>query len=243
MENRLIPHLDVSLGAQTSVWAAIRAYSKIRKQEFNLVISLIVPAVILVLAIFSSDKHLDAAASSYNAVNSLADIFFTYSVGITGFLIAGVSILVSVNDKDLFIIMAKTKYKQFDGNYSQYSQFQFIFFSLIVALSYHLILLSVTVLLKFLTSEGVFLTVSIQCVLDFSEPVIYFINCSALAALAWLFTRCLLLVKSVIWNVYQMVVLTILWADHVQTEATKKQQPLKKGSAYIPRAARRRGRS
>ena len=168
------------------------------------------------MAILSLDKLENGAALSHHAINGLSEIFFSYSVGITGFLIAGVSILVSVNDKDLFIKMAETKYKQVDNSYSKYSQFQFIFFSLIVTLAYHLILLTSTVLLKFVTAEGAFFIAWIENVIIFSDSEIYFINCILLTLLAWLFTRCLLLVKSVIWNIYQMIVLTILWANHVK---------------------------
>lgn len=214
MPDNAIIDLEKSLGAQTTVWQAWRAFQKIKKSKFNFAISLIIPVIILVLAVFSFEAISNGGLVSYKSVNSLSSIFLGYSVGITGFLIAGVSILVSVNDKDLFIVMAKTKYKQNNKTYSQYSQFQFIFFSLIVALSYHLILLSTSVFLNFITSEGAFLTSWFQQFFHPSDSSVYFINCGVISLMAWLFIRCLLLVKSVIWNIYQMIVLTILWADH-----------------------------
>ena len=216
MSEKPIINLQESLGAQVKIWDAIKAYKTIGKSNknsyFALVFALVFFGLFLLPLLLSTDGRLTL---SYNALNGLSGILFSYSVGITGFLIAGVAILVSINDKKLFITMARTPYKKKDGNYSKYSQFQFMFFSLIVALVYHLLLLAIAVIFKFFTSEGSFLitALSSQC-WTVSETIQYCINSFFVIAMAWLFVRCLLLVKSSIWNIYQMVVLTVLWADH-----------------------------
>lgn len=221
MSERPIIDLQKSLGSQSNIWEAFRAYKSIGKKNHNSYYSIIFAlflAILFLLPLFISTPN--ETSLSYKALGSLADILFSYSVGITGFLIAGVAILVSINDKELFIIMAKTPYQNKDKSYSKYSQFQFMFFSLIISLVYHLSLLAFAVFVKFFTSGGAFLIVAMSSIVPVHETVQYSINATLVVFLAWLFVRCLLLVKSSIWNVYQMVVLTVLWANHQTTQNT-----------------------
>ena len=207
--------LQKSLGSQNNIWEAFRAYNNIGKSNKNSYVSIIFTLLLFVLFLFPLLFSVPSKVMlSFEALGGLSNILFSYSVGITGFLIAGVAILVSINDKELFIIMAKTPYQNKDKSYSEHSQFQFMFFSLIIALVYHLILLALAVSFKFFTSDGAFLISSINSLIPIHDTVQYCANSVLAIFLVWLFIRCLLLVKSSIWNVYQMVVLTVLWADH-----------------------------
>ena len=179
-------------------------------------VNFVVPVVVVVLfaLLAAGDSCFDLSLLPPSALKTLlsqvADIGFTLTTAILGFLIAGFSIFASITRPEIFAGLAKLDHKD-----TGLSRLQFIFFNFLLVFIHYLAFLAASIVLKL----GLPLT---PAVVDAVSPhvasgdKVFWWSAVVLVALllGWL-TFLIMLLKSFIWNIYQAVLVVIVTGEAI----------------------------
>lgn len=206
--------LKGKLTEQQSLWHVFKLRRLLGSNNFN-IIALV--GILFLLAVVLCNEFFFGEAKVNDTFGLLKDVVktcFSYSVAIVGILVAGLAILVSSDNDNLFLILASKEREKS----KEITEFQFIFFNFLVAIILHLVLLTLAISGLILTESGHFLIESIQEKMQISNGQAYLVNSAFVLLFCGLLIRCILMLKSFIWNLYQSVILAILWQDHRSQE-------------------------
>ena len=157
-------------------------------------------------------------AALISGIREIAEIGFSFTTAILGFLIAGFAIFASITKPDVFILLAKL-----DHHKGGISRLQFMFFNFLLIFIHCIAFLSVTIFVKMMFYKNGPLTQGVNFLLSI-EPflAIYIVSFSFIILTAWLFFL-LMLLKSFVWNFYQAVLVTIgIEAEMIERRAKHK---------------------
>lgn len=186
------------------------AAGEIETNSFNNYVFLL--SIILFLAIGISGIAFSIESQTnllFPFLVSAAKLIYSYAIGIVGFLIAGLAILISIDRGDLFLLMARSQYKK-----SDFSNFHFLFFTCIRTLVFHLILLAITLCVTIIGDGGQAFSIAVQDLISLPYSAAVTINAVLLVIILSLCVRCILVVKSFVYNIYQSVVVSLLISDY-----------------------------
>lgn len=144
-------------------------------------------------------------SSLVTGIRTIADVGFSLTTAILGFLVAGFAIFSSVTRPDVFALLAITNHKKGD-----ISNLQFIFFNfMLIFIHYLLFLIFCTFIKIFLYSKGPASLIFVYISESYKCAFIYFLSVAFPALTGWIIFI-LLLLKSFIWNLYQSVLIAII---------------------------------
>lgn len=201
--------LSNNIREQKNLWEVYKCQKELGDSKFN---KITFWAVILLLALLLFLGFLfteESTNASFDFLKNISRVSFSYAVAIVGLLVAGLAILISSDSDNLFLALASTLRKK-----STITEFQFIFFNFLISIIYHLYLLATSIIAVLLLEDGYFLIEALSKFFRLTPTWAYIINSVLILGFAVLFARCILTLKSFIWNLYQSVILTVLWQDH-----------------------------
>ncbi|MBE9176793.1 hypothetical protein IQ225_18380 [Synechocystis salina LEGE 06155] len=178
--------------------------SKLPKNKINNFSTLAIFTMLIVYAFTSTETSI----SLLEKTRKWSELGFNFSAGILGFLIAGFTIFASVNDKSLFITMAKTKHEKSGLSYLKYN-----FFTLMYVFIVYLGFAILCLLIQLLGQTSGFISIIVELIAgkdNFLETKRFLAGISIIVVGTWFFYS-LMLLQSFIFNVYHMVMTAIRW--------------------------------
>lgn len=150
-------------------------------------------------------EPIESYTALVDGVKEIADIGFTFTTAILGFLISGFAIFAGISKPDVLILLAKANHGKHD-----ISELQFIFFNFMLVFIHYLVFMIACVLVKATTFDDGPLGRTVTIIYEADRNAGWaFISVIFALLFAWLIFASLLL-KSFIWNLYQAVLITIL---------------------------------
>lgn len=175
-----------------------------------------VPVVVVLLfgLLAFVDYYLGLKILPLSAIKGLfdqvADIGFTLTTAILGFLIAGFSIFASITRPEIFAGLARLDHKA-----TGLSRLQFIFFNFLLVFIHYLAFLGASIILKLgLPLAPALLDASSLSTAPWAMSVWWSSVVLAALLLGWL-AFLIMLLKSFIWNIYQAVLVVIVTGDMI----------------------------
>lgn len=185
---------------------------KIASTRRNFGVAVIVFVLFGLLVAF--DWHFDAKVLTLAALNALlsqiAEIGFTLTAAILGFLIAGFSIFASITRPEIFAGLAKLDHKD-----TGLSRLQFIFFNFLLVFIHYLAFLAMSIVLQLVLPLAPALFTALSPHVPSASVIVWWSAASVLAVLLGWLTFLLMLLKSFIWNIYQAVLVVIVTGDAI----------------------------
>lgn len=185
---------------------------KIASTRRNIGVALIVLVLFGLLAAF--DWHFDAKVLTLAALNTLlsqiAEIGFTLTAAILGFLIAGFSIFASITRPEIFAGLAKLDHKD-----SGLSRLQFIFFNFLLVFIHYLAFLAMSIVLQLVLPLAPALVAAMSPRVPSVGVIVWWSAVGLIAVLLGWLTFLIMLLKSFIWNIYQAVLVVIVTGDAI----------------------------
>jgi hypothetical protein len=148
-----------------------------------------------------------------SVIEELFKFSSNYAIGITGFLIAGFSILISIGNQGLFLKMAKAPSK-ISYNGRLLNQFQYLVYNFMTPIFWHFILVPVSLLLWLAAASGQPVHIFFSNFFGITVGAAMLINAVIFTTFSSFLLFCFLELKSLIWNVYSIMVLDVLIQDH-----------------------------
>ena len=141
-------------------------------------------------------------------VRKWAELGFSFSSGILGFLIAGFTIFATVSDKSLFVKMAQTTHQKSGISYLKYN-----FFALMYVFIAYLGFAALCLLIQLLGGSSGFVSIVIRAIAgnEYYLPTKRLLVGFGLTAVGTWFFYSLALLQSFIFNVYHIVMTAIRW--------------------------------
>lgn len=143
-------------------------------------------------------------------VSQIADIGFSLTTAILGFLIAGFSIFASITRPAIFAGLAKLDHKD-----SGLSRLQFIFFNFLLVFIHYLAFLAGSIFIKLFLPIVPEIVDLIRQHTGFLEMHLWWFGVGLTGLLLGWLTFLMMLLKSFIWNIYQAVLLVIVTGDQI----------------------------
>lgn len=178
--------------------------SRLPRNKINVFSTLAVSGMLIVYAVASTES----SASLLERTRKWAEVGFSFSAGILGFLIAGFTIFATVSDKSLFITMAKATHEKSGLSYLKYN-----FFSLMYVFIAYLGFAMLCLLIQLLGGTSGFISIITDLIAGKDHfPVIkrFLAGISVVVVGTWFFYS-LMLLQSFIFNVYHIVMTAIRW--------------------------------
>jgi len=178
--------------------------SKLPINKINIFSTLAIFAMLTVYAVASTESSI----SLLEKMRKWAEMGFSFSVGILGFLIAGFTIFATVSDKSLFVAMAKVKHEKSGFSYLKYN-----FFALMYVFIAYLGLSILCLLIELLGGSSGFISIIIKLVAGehyFLMIKRFLAGAGVVVVGTWLFYS-LMLLQSFIFNIYHIVMTAIRW--------------------------------
>lgn len=204
------------LGREKTVLALYLLGRKFPHSKFNRRVAI---AIAILLAAFCYLQWDNAPVLSA-ALRKYAEVGFTFSTSILGFLIAGFTVFVTVTKLDIFVTMAKVEYESTGESYLKYNLVQFM-----LVFSHYIAYLFVCICFALFFQPQGLVSVLIGKALATTDcawkvALIYKAPVSLLLVLfgAWSIYLILLL-KSFVYNTFQVITTTVRWELESQTEA------------------------
>lgn len=179
-------------------------YLKLPKSRINIYSTLGVSVLLSVYAIRSSTSSIFLL----DRAREWAELGFSFSTGILGFLIAGFTVFATVSDKSLFVEMARITHRRSNLSYLKYN-----FFSLMYVFIVYLGFALLCLLILLLGGTSGFISMITYLVVGehgFSFVKRCFAGMSIVVIGTWFFYS-LMLLQSFIFNVYHIVMTAIRW--------------------------------
>lgn len=194
------------LTREKSLWALYRLSYKFPGSRFNSVAA-VAAALVLVAVCFLARHRVDFLSTSLRAILSFANGFVP---SVLGFLIAGFTVFVTVTKIEIFVQMSKVEYDESSESYLKYNLSAFL-----LAFTHYLAYLFVCVLFVLLAQPN---SPVIQLVKRICDPWLigdapaYNVIVSVVLVLFGTWSMYLvLLLKSFVYNTYQVVTTTVRW--------------------------------
>lgn len=197
-----------TLLAEKSLWQVFKRVPTFWTRKTN---ALIVSLTILVCALISS---LDIYAfyseevSPFNIIQTiytLADTGIDFTLTMLGFLLAGFTIFATITKPELFIELADMRHKT-----AGMSHLQFIFFSFIGVFVHYLCFLSLCLIVNIGIDQNGDLQSLYEALFNPSEWHSLLLKHFAFCVLTIWFSIVVVTLKSFVWNLYQIFLLSIL---------------------------------
>jgi hypothetical protein len=190
--------------------------SKLSRSRINNFSTILVFSALFIYAIFSSET----SAQLLEKIRKWAELGFSFSAGILGFLIAGFTIFATVSDKSLFTEMARQPKGNTGLSYLKYNFFA-LMYVFIVYLSFAILCL----LIQLFGGTSGFLSIMLKFMAGdfYFEDVKRVISGFGVIVVGTWFFYCLILLQSFIFNIYHIVMTAIRW--QLQNEARTGNRP------------------
>lgn len=196
-----------SLLAEKSLWQVFKRSPTFWKRKTNALIILLSICISLLVSALDTYAFYNKDAPSFaldSAINLLAKTGKDYSLTMLGFLLAGFTIFATITKPELFIELAEVPKDK------KTSQLQFIFFSFIGVFVHYLCFLSLCLIIHIgITDDGI---LSQLYTTLFSPSALHLFSLYQLGF--WLltiwFTIAVVVLKSFVWNLYQIFLLSIV---------------------------------
>lgn len=217
----IIGQVQADLLKEGSLWAVFRKSLRIKRSKKNLIVALIVSA--FAFAVTIPEPRAGILASQ---IHSLSLIILSATVSLLGFLIAGFSFFATVSDKAMFCKMAEHTHKNSGLSYLKFNLFIFMrVFAEYLLMS----LLTLVAVVAFSPDSASRATIR-RWTRDLTWPGFLNINhpmdaaflSVMLSVLVGLFVFLLMELGSFIFNVYHVVMTTIVW--EIEKEKVKQVQ-------------------
>lgn len=203
----VIPEPD-DLGREKTLLALYLLGRKFPHSKFNRRVAFLVAVALGAFCYMQWDSVpvLSAALRKY------AEVGLSFSTSILGFLIAGFTVFVTVTKLDIFVTMAKVEYESSGESYLKYNLVQFM-----LVFSHYIAYLFVCIFLALFAQQQGLLSILIGKALNASDyawkvSLIYKAPVSlALVAFGAWSIYLVLLLKSFVYNTYQVITTTVRW--------------------------------
>ncbi len=160
------------------------------------------------------DWYFASGVLTLSALNDLitvvAEVGFTFTTAILGFLIAGFSIFASITRPEIFAGLAKLDHKD-----TGLSRLQFIFFNFLLVFIHYLAFLAMSIVLKLVMPLAPAFVNAVSPNVPSASIIVWWSAASMLAVLLGWLTFLVMLLKSFIWNIYQAVLVVIVTGDAI----------------------------
>jgi hypothetical protein len=143
-------------------------------------------------------------AALVSGIREVADIGFSLTTAILGFLIAGFAVFASITKPDVFVLLAKLTHTK-----GGISRLHFMFFNFLLVFIHFLFFLAMSIFIKLMFHQGGPLSDGIQRIFAMSPKYTPYALSTVFAFFAAWLVFLLMLLKSFIWNLYQSVLVTI----------------------------------
>ena len=211
-----IPEPD-DLGREKTVLALYLLGRKFPHSKFNRRVAM---AVAIALAAFCYLQWHNAPVLSA-ALRKYAEVGLSFSTSILGYLIAGFTVFVTVTKLDIFVTMAKVEYESTGESYLKYNLVQFM-----LVFSHYIAYLFVCICFALFSQPQGLVSVLIGKALATSDcawkvALIYKAPVSLALVIfgAWS-VYLVLLLKSFVYNTFQVITTTVRW--ELESQATPK---------------------
>jgi len=219
----LVDQIHADLLKEGSLWAFFRKSLRIKRSKRNLIFALIVGVFAFSVTIPESRAGILASQ-----IHSLSLIVLGATVSLLGFLIAGFSFFATVSDKAMFCRMAEHIHKASGLSYLKFNLFIFMR----VFTEYLLMSLFALIAVVVFSPDSASRTTIRRWTRDTTWPGFLNINhpmdaaflAVVLSVLVGLFVYLLMELGSFIFNVYYVVMTTIVW--EMEKEKDKQEQAL-----------------
>lgn len=178
--------------------------SRLPSNKINNLSTLAIFVMLIVYAVASTES----SVSLLETTRKWAEVGFSFSAGILGFLIAGFTIFATVSDKSLFITMAKVRHEKSGLSYLKYN-----FFALMYVFIAYLGFAILCLLIQLLGGTSGFISIMTKLISGkkyFLETKRILTSISIVVVGTWFFYS-LMLLQSFIFNVYHIVMTAIRW--------------------------------
>lgn len=202
------PASDIT--AEKNLWQVLKISFLLPKRIFNIASTVSFLIVVLIYALLSQDSNQEAR----DQLLMLAERGFSFSVGILGFLVAGVAVFTAANDTSLFTHLARVRHRPSGVSYLKYNFVALMYvFIVYMALAFFCFFVQVLGSMSDVFDElTVFLIYVLTGTEIGSEKIFLFINKFTYALLSTLFFYCLLLLKTFIFDLYALIMVNIRWS-------------------------------
>jgi len=213
--------IQADLLKESNLWAVFRKSLRIKRSKRNVLVALAIGA--LAFAVTIPEPRAGVIASQ---IHSLSTIALGATVSLLGFLIAGFSFFATVSDKAMFCRMAEHTHKESGLSYLKFNLFVFMrVFTEYLMMS----LLTLVAVLVFAPDSASRSTIrrwtrdlTWPGFLNIGHPMDAALLAVALSVLVGLFVYLLMELGSFIFNVYYVVMTTIVW--EIEKENDKQAQ-------------------
>ncbi len=178
--------------------------SRLKKNKINIFSTLAVFIMLTIYAFFSNES----SVSLLEKLRNWAEMGFSFSAGILGFLIAGFAIFATVSDKKLFTTMARTEHKKSGLSYLKHN-----FFALMYVFIAYLGFAILCLLVQLLGGASGFISIMIELIAsnrDFLIIKSFLAGIGIVVVGTWFFYS-LMLLQTFIFNIYHIVMTSIRW--------------------------------
>lgn len=178
--------------------------SRLPRNKINIFSTLTVFTMLVVYAVASTES----SVFLLEKVRKWAEVGFSFSAGILGFLIAGFTIFATVSDKSLFIAMATTRHQGSGLSYLKYN-----FFILMYVFIAYLGFAILCLLIQLLGGTSGFISIMTELIAGKDNLLLtkrFLAGVSIVVVGTWFFYS-LMILQSFIFNVYHIVMTAIRW--------------------------------
>lgn len=202
------PASDIT--AEKNLWQILKISFLLPKRIFNIASTASFLIVVLIYALLSQDSTQGAR----DQLLMLAERGFSFSVGILGFLVAGVAIFTAANDISLFTHLARVRHRPSGVSYLKYNFVALMYvFIVYISLAFFCFFVQILDSMSDVFDEFTVFLVQILTGTEMgSEKIFRFINKFSYALLSTLFFYCLLLLKTFIFDLYALIMVNIRWS-------------------------------
>jgi hypothetical protein len=214
------PATDIT--AEKNLWQILKISFVLPKRLFNIYSTSAFLIIILCYAFWGGDS----SSEIREELLLWAERGFSFSVGILGFLVAGVAIFTAANDVSLFTNLARIKHKKSKVSYLKYN-----FVALMYVFIVYLLLAFACFIVQVIDDMNPFWD-SLIILLFIPFPnlrfdvnlIASFMNRLGYVIISTFFFYCLLLLKTFIFDIYALVMVSIRWSFQKEEDRKKNQK-------------------
>ncbi len=201
------PASDIT--AEKNLWQILKISFLLPKRIFNIASTVSFLIVVLIYALLSQDS----TQGSRDQLLTLAERGFSFSVGILGFLVAGVAVFTAANDASLFTHLARIKHRKSGVSYLKYNLIALMYvFIAYISLAFACFIIQILADIGDVFERIMIFFFDAFLISEINvDSIFYFTNKVCYAFLSTLFFYCLLLLKTFIYDLYALIMVNIRW--------------------------------
>jgi hypothetical protein len=230
---------------EKSLWQVYRVARRFKVPVFNTVVRIIILVALTgfcAINEFYFHRSLVTLKDLADTVRGWSEAGIGFGSQVLGFLVAGFTIFATLTKPALFIDLARTYRSE-----AQVSGLKFIFFNFIFVFVHYVAFLFACVVIKMFGSPSGMTTVVLRKVSGGTDELKVVVIYAAFIVMGFWFLNLLILLKSFVWNVYQSVVLSIVYeGDQIDAQAARASRrrgyfPFRGTRCRLPRDSEDRG--